>query len=401
MLKDSRISAIEKGKSAFFRLAALKKLKTTLPDSEKKSDAVNIQAHTVYSFSPYTPTMAAYMAYKFDLRVAGILDNYTVAGAKEFIEACKILNLTYSVGVEMRADFCDPVTPYANVALFGIAQKYFAPLKKMLVPYRDKRRENVDITLEAVNKKVNAYGISIDFKKDIKPLVQEVLLSKYVYFALAKKIIEKFGEGERSCVFLVEDLKMELTETEVGLLRDVTNPYIVYDMANIISDNYTVFHTFKNYPSPEEVIKIGHDVGAICSYEYVIKRGKTKMSDEERIAYNHSLIKRLKDTGFDAVSFDPSGFSAEVLEDFKKLLKVNELLPLNLTRVEFPRRRFDCSCSDKELKKDMTDAVYAIVGSEICENSKANQGFVSSEDVSLSGFEERVALFSKIGRKGE
>ena len=94
MLKDSRLDAIEKGKSAFLRLAALKKLKTTLPDSEKKSDAVNIQTHTIYSFSPYTPSMAAYMAYKFDLRVAGILDNYTVAGAKEFIEACKILNLT-------------------------------------------------------------------------------------------------------------------------------------------------------------------------------------------------------------------------------------------------------------------------------------------------------------------
>ena len=401
MLKDSRLDAIENGKSPSSRLAALRKLKANLPESEKKSDAVNIQTHTIYSFSPYTPSMAAYMAYKFDLRVAGILDNYTVAGAKEFIEACRILNLTSSVGVELRANFGEGETPYSNVALFGIAQKYFAPLKKALVPYRDTRKENVESTLNAVNKKVVSYGISIDFKKDVKPLVQEVLLSKYVYFDLAKKIIEKFGEGEKSCSFLIEALKMELTETEIGLLCDVTNPYYVYDMANIISDNYTVFHTFKNYPLPEEIVKIGHDVGAICSYEYVIKRGKGKMSDEERIEFNHRLIKRLKNIGFDAISFDPSKFSSAVLSDFKKLIKENDLLPINLTRVEFPRRRFDCTCADKELKKDMTDAVYAIVGSEICENNKATQGFISPEDVSVTSFADKIKLFSKIGRKGE
>ncbi|MBO7368722.1 MAG: hypothetical protein J6U25_00360, partial [Clostridia bacterium] len=89
MLKDSNLSAIENGKFPFSRLKALRKLKSNLPESEKRSDAVNIQTHTIYSFSPYTPSMAAYMAYKFDLRVAGILDNYTIAGAKEFIEACE------------------------------------------------------------------------------------------------------------------------------------------------------------------------------------------------------------------------------------------------------------------------------------------------------------------------
>lgn len=401
MLKDSNLSAIENGKFPFSRLKALRKLKSNLPESEKRSDAVNIQTHTIYSFSPYTPSMAAYMAYKFDLRVAGILDNYTIAGAKEFIEACKILNLTYSVGVELRADFKEGDTPYSNVALFGIAQKYFKSLKKELVHYRNTRRENVLSTLDAVNKKVKSYGIVIDFKKDVKPLVQEVVLSKYVYFALAKKIIERFGEGEKSCRFLIENLKMELTETEEGLLCDGTNPYYVYDMANIISDNYTVFHTFKNYPGPSDVVEFGHKVGAICSYEYVIKRGKVKMSDDERIGYNERLIKKLKELGFDAVSFDPSAFSEPVLKNFKKLLKENELLPLGLTRVEFPRRRFDYSCNDPELKRDMTDAVYAIVGSEISENSNAAQGFISSDDVSFKSFEEKVRLFSKIGRMGD
>ena len=400
MLTNSLIDALQRRRSPRARLAALKKLKKILPDGERKSDAVNIQTHTVYSFSPYTPSMAAFMAYKFDLRVAGILDNYTVAGAREFIAACRILNLTYSVGVEMRADFKEGETPYYNVALLGVARRYFRKLNKDLAPYRSSRRENVSSTIAAVNKKLSSYGIKIDYKKDVAPLVHEVILSKYVYYALAQKLVDKFGEGEKICDFIAEALKAELTDTERGLLCDKTNPYYVYDLANIISDNYTVFHSFKKYPSPEEIVELAHSVGAVCSFEYVVKRGKGKKTDAELTEYNENLVRRLKKLRFDAISFDPSKFSADVLEHFKKLLKENNLLPLNLTRVEFPRRRFDCSCADKALRRDMTEAVYAIVGSEICENNRASQGFVTDSDLVGFDFEERVKLFSRIGRKG-
>ena len=400
MLTNTFVDALQTKRLPAMRLGALKKLKRSLPESIKRSDAVNIQTHTVYSFSPYTPTMAAYMAYKFDLMVAGILDNYTVAGAKEFIKACRILGITYSVGVELRADFKEGETPYSNVALFGVAERYFKKITKDLAPYRSARRENVLSTIAAVNKKISASDLYIDYKKDVKPLVNDVLLSKYVYFALAEKLVLKFGEGEKTCDFLINTLKMELTDTEKGLLCDKTNPYYVYDLANIISDNYTVFHSFKNYPSPKEIVDIAHGVGAVCSFEYVLKRGKGKKTDAELIEYNEKLIAKLKKLHFDAVSFDPSKFSKPVLEKFKKLLKDNQLLPLNLTRVEFPRRRFDCACADPELKRDMTEAVYAIVGSEMCENNKSSQGFIKGKDVLLDDYSDRIKLFAKIGRKG-
>ena len=400
MLKNAYVDAIQNNKTAAGRLNALRKLAKTLPQNDKSPEAVNIQTHTTFSFSPYTPSMAAYMAYKFNLSVAGILDNYTIDGAKEFIEACKILGISYSVGVEMRADFGGGETPYSNVAFFGVAKRYFKQLKNELAPYRAKRRENVTSTLAAVNKKTAPHGITVDMKKDVMPLVGSVILSKYVYFALAEKIVAKFGEGEKSCTFLSDELKMELTETERGLLCDDTNPYYVYDMANIISDNYTVFHTFKNYPKPEEMVSLCHSVGAICSYEYVLKRGKKKKSDEELIAFNEKLVEKLKLLGFDAISFDPSAFSEAVLESLKKLLKENELLPLNLTRVEFPRRRFYSAVADKELLKDMTEAVYVIVGSEICENDAAAQGFVLCEDVLVKTYKDKIDLFARIGRKG-
>ena len=45
----------------------------------------NFNIHTDYSFSPFSPTMAAFMAYKSGVSVAGVCDFGTVAAAKEFL----------------------------------------------------------------------------------------------------------------------------------------------------------------------------------------------------------------------------------------------------------------------------------------------------------------------------
>ena len=52
---------------------------------------VNNHIHTQYSFSPYSPTKAAWMAMQAGLATAGIMDHDTIAGAREYIEAGRIL----------------------------------------------------------------------------------------------------------------------------------------------------------------------------------------------------------------------------------------------------------------------------------------------------------------------
>lgn len=387
--------------SCLKRLGALKKLKIE-PDCQKRlsssSKSVNLQIHTSYSFSPYTPSMAAYMARKFSLTVAGITDDYTLDGAKEFIKACDILGITYSVGMELRGDFGDG---YANVALFGIAQKYFKTLEKKTLNLRARQRENVFRTIEAVNKRTEKDGIAVSYEKDIRPLMKrancKVFSSKYVYYAVAEKIIEKFSAGEKTVDYMLSE-GFELTQNEVGLLRDMTNPYYAYDLAQIILENYQIFKVKKNYASPEEIISIGHSVGAICAYEYVLRRSSAPITDDELIKMHTALVLRLKKLGFDAISFDPTKFSKEVLDNLLKDLEQNEMLALHLSRVEFPRRRFDCNRVEGESDKKMIDSAFAIVGSEMSENSHDGYGF-TNKNLKLN-FAEKLKLFAKIGRKG-
>jgi hypothetical protein len=55
----------------------------------KKTEEVNNHVHTIYSFSPYSPSMAVYLAWKAGLQAVGVMDHDSVSGCKELIEACK------------------------------------------------------------------------------------------------------------------------------------------------------------------------------------------------------------------------------------------------------------------------------------------------------------------------
>ena len=79
------------------RLDSLKQLMAMIKAGEieapKQGNDVNNHIHTTFSFSPYSPTKAAYMAYKAGLTSAGIMDHDSLSGAIEFKKACEILKM--------------------------------------------------------------------------------------------------------------------------------------------------------------------------------------------------------------------------------------------------------------------------------------------------------------------
>jgi len=84
------------------RLDALRELKE-IAEPPVQGIFVNNHIHTSYSFSPYTPASAVYYAWKAGLRTAGIMDHDSISGAREFIEAGKIMGMPVTCGVECRA----------------------------------------------------------------------------------------------------------------------------------------------------------------------------------------------------------------------------------------------------------------------------------------------------------
>ena len=62
---------------------------------------INNHIHTTYSFSPYSPTAAVYAARMEGLCTAGIIDHDSISGAREFLEAAKVVDMPVTGGQVM------------------------------------------------------------------------------------------------------------------------------------------------------------------------------------------------------------------------------------------------------------------------------------------------------------
>ena len=72
------------------RLAALKALVKNTAFPEPVPRYINNHIHTIYSFSPYSPSAAAYFCKTAGLSTAGIMDHDSLAGAHEFLSLIHI-----------------------------------------------------------------------------------------------------------------------------------------------------------------------------------------------------------------------------------------------------------------------------------------------------------------------
>ena len=95
------------------RLENLKKvLAAETQTPQAKPEFANNHIHTIYSFSPYSPTAAVYFARAEGLLTCGIMDHDSIGGAKEFREAGKIAKMGTTCGFEARVSLKG--TPFEN-----------------------------------------------------------------------------------------------------------------------------------------------------------------------------------------------------------------------------------------------------------------------------------------------
>lgn len=376
------------------RLKAIKKLASSL-NYENGRGLANLNVHTKYSFSTYTPSMAVFMAHKFGLSVVGIMDNYTVKGAKEFGRACEMLSLRYVCGVQfcLKCDFLSDSV--ASVAVLGIAKKHFKRFDKDIEYLRVNQLKNAQNTLSAVNRSIEKFGLKISFKKDIAPMTackkDGVYLSKQVYFALSQKLA-KWDKSQLADFF--SELKIDLSENDKRLAFSKNDPYYVYDLTDILYRFRDNFKAEKHYFDYKEAISLAEKYDALCSFQLTKESADKCFETDEDILF---LIPNLKKAGFDAFSYEDGAYSTELNAKITQLCLENELLPLRLNEIEFPRDKFNKigdECSNDAFLK----SAFSICGSEKCLNTDG-KGFLSSQ-LKIDNFSEKVELFSRIG-KGE
>lgn len=407
-------------KTANERLRGLDELlkeQTTKPIS-RQNDANN-HIHTIYSFSPYSPTMASYMAYNAGLTSAGIMDHDSLSGAEEFKKACKILNLGSTVGVEVRTKFNKGFGRINHpdqkeclyMAAHGIALKYVNEFNEYLEFYRAKRNERNRLMCERITQKFKKFDIELDFDKDVACLSQTKeggsITERHLLYAMAIKLSNRFSQTPELISFLENDLNLQVNDKIKGYLLDKENPNFLYDLLGVLKADTKFFYidADEEMPNCEDFIKKAVSFGAIPAYAYLGDVGNSVTGDKKAQKfeddYLEDLIIELKKAGFKAIAYMPTRNTKEQLFRLQALCKKYNLFEISGEDINSPRQKFCCSALAEKEFSHLIESTWALIGHEYIVNEKGVEYgmFSSKEEKETPNLNERIKKFALIGKQ--
>ncbi len=370
------------------RLQSLKSLQRLVEVGEIKFKEsrgfVNNHIHTTYSFSPYSPSRAVWEAKAAGLLTAGIVDHDSAAGIDEFIKAGRILNMETTVGLECRVDMSQ--TPFATrrlnntdqtgiayVTMQGIPHHQVDRLEAFLAPYREKRNIRNKKMVENINK---LFGEAIlDFDKDVLPLSMYhdggSVTERHLMFALAKKMVKKYGKGSGLIKTLNEKWNITIKGNVLEWLMDVDNPYYDYDLLSLLKGNFVgkiYVDATDECPDVKEFVALADEVGAVSAYAYLgdVKNSVTGDKADAKFEddYVEELFEYLKELDFDAITYMPSRNTKAQLKVVRELCDKHDFFQISGEDINSPRQSFECEALLDPDYKNLIDATWTLIERE-------------------------------------
>lgn len=414
------------GGSAETRLAALKSLMEKIEKGEIKrpetGNDVNNHIHTIYSFSPYSPTKAVWMAYNAGLKTAGIMDHDSVSGIEEFLAAAEIVGIAATAGAEVRVSMKNTrlagkkinnpdQDEVAYVALHGIPHTQIEKVKAFFGPVTEARLKRNRKMVEKINEIMEPHGITLDFDNEIAPLSmlheKGSVTERHILFALSYKLTSKFGRGKAIVDFLQNDMKIKLSAKIEGFLLDENNDCYEYDLLGALkSDMVEKFYipATDECPDVRDIVKLAKETGAILAYAYLGDVGNSVTGDKKTQKFEDDyldlLFEEIKELGFNAVTYMPSRNTKEQVERVMALCDKHGFFQISGEDINTPRQSFICLAQRDKMFSHLEEATWALIGHERAATENLEDGMFSAKTIEkYPDIKERTKIFSNIGRK--
>jgi hypothetical protein len=409
--------------------------------SPVRTNDTNNHVHTWYSFSPYTPTMAIWMAYMSGLCTVGIVDHDSVGGAPEFIRAGEIMRITTTIGTEMRVSFEGTLMegkPVNNpdehtvgyVAVHGIPHNRIEMLDEILLA-DIRHNRNVRTAVETWNARsiLPDRDIRPDFWNEVidyslycfgngkitknRNLMSGSVTERHLLFAIAKRMISKYGKGEGVIGFLQDGLKISLAQKSKEVLMDTGYAQYEYDLINILKGEFIPKIYYSSYGDNEippdslpvqKVVQKIRSSGGIPSYCYLGDVGESPTGDKKAQKFEDEnideLFPLLKDLGFEAIAYMPTRNTKEQLERIMALCDKYGFIQISGEDINQPRQKFVCEKLREPMFAHLTDATWALVGHEYTATNDIDDGIYSAKTKkAFPNLKVRIAHFKEIGLK--
>ena len=349
---------------------------------------VNNHIHTTFSFSPYSPTDAVYMAWKNGLKTAGIMDHDSVAGAKEFIEAGAAIGMPVTCGVECRVDMSmtklngkrinnPDQKSIAYVTMHGIPHQNIDAVDAFFAPYREKRNARNRKMCENITALVQPYGLSLDLDQDVLPISNYhkggSVTERHILFALTQKIMARYTTPETLLRFLTEEMGLTISQKvydQIAAGRE-TPEYYAYDILGALKSNMVekfYVPATEECPSAAEFVAMVHKYGGVAAYAYlgdvVSSVTGDKKAQKFEDDYLDTLVEVIKELGFDAITYMPTRNTPEQLDRLTKLCDEHGFFQISGEDINSPRQSFRCKALDDPKVQHLIDATYILIGYE-------------------------------------
>lgn len=425
-MKDKIIQELNSSnkRSRLFGLEKIYKLIEIGEEQYKKTEEVNNHVHTIYSFSPYSPSMTAYLAWKAGLRAVGIMDHDSVSGCKELIEACKIISIASTVGFELRVNFSGTIVEgrklnnpdsenIGYIAIHGIPESKLPEAKKFLNPIQITRNKRNKKILAKLNSLIKDYGIGeIDFAKEVYNISQAKeggsITERHILYAFAKKIIQKVGKGEKLILFLKDNLGIELSAKIENLLLDENNQFYLYDLLGILKSSFLdkifIQPDYEECISVYEAVRFSNSINTIPAYAYLGDVTDSPTGDKRAEKFEddflEELIPELKKIGFKAITYMPPRNTLKQLLRLQRLCKKYEFMEISGVDINSPRQSFNYPIILRPEFAHLIEATWALIAHEKLVNYDEKYALFNNRNP-LKGrsLKERIVTYSEIGRR--
>ncbi len=396
------------------RLDAFKVLLAEKTAPEKRPEYCNNHVHTIYSFSPYSPTEAVYMAWLAGLNTVGIMDHDSVGGAMEFVAAGEIAGLGTTVGAECRVSVKGTALEgrFINnpdqqnvlyMALHGIPQWALPKVDAFFKPINEARGRRNRAMLNNINALTTPHGITLDYNINVLPLseasVGGSVTERHLLFALASAVYDKFGaKGSIDFAKLIgctvaDSLAKSIAEDPDDILYKLLGVFKASLVENIYID------ATDELPHITELVTLCRECGIILAYPYLGDIAESVTGDKKAQKFEDDFLDMLFDElvnfGVRAVTYMPARNTSQQLARVQELCRKNRMFEISGEDINMPSQSFICEKLTSEQFSHLVDATYALIGHE----KAAKDGSLGMAGCDFANLDEVVEQFKEIGVK--
>lgn len=364
------------------RLANLKEVLKDTVFPPMVPQYINNHIHTTYSFSPYSPTAAVYAARMEGLCTAGIIDHDSISGAREFLEAAKIVDMPVTIGMEARVSMVgtrlegrrtnnpDQVG-VSYMTIQGVPHDQIDKLTEFFRPYQQARHLRNRQMTEKINKLLD---MDLDYDKDVLPLSMAAenggVTERHLMYALAMKLVQQVGKGA-PMVKKLADMGLSLSAKQEAQMMDTQYPFYEYDLLGILKSAFVpqiFIDATDECPKLADMVKLCREVDAYLCYAYLGDVGDSVTGDKKAQKfeddYLDDVFECLKEEGVKSVTYMPTRNTPAQLERLRGLCDAYGMFQISGEDINSPRQSFVIKAMENPMFSNLIDATWKLIEHE-------------------------------------